>query len=139
VARAQRYGRRLALVIVDLDDFKRVNDGYGHRAGDRVLAGVAVVLRHRLRESDIVARFGGDEFSVLMPVGRAPEAAELADLLVNAIHRDVPTPAGPLRASVGIAVFEELTTPDEILSRADDAMYANKGQTRPVRHLRSVE
>jgi len=140
IARGRRYGMGGALLLLDLDDFKQVNDGFGHRAGDRVLTAVAVILRHRLRESDIVARFGGDEFAVLMPVGGATEAAELADLLARAVHDDVTTPAGPLSASVGIALFEESATPDEILSRADDAMYTDKrAAPRRARHLRPVE
>ncbi len=140
IAHGQRYGVSGALLLLDLDDFKKVNDGHGHRAGDTVLTAVADVLDARLRETDVVARFGGDEFAVLMPVGGETEAAELAELLVAAVNREVPTPAGPLYASVGFAVFEKSTTADEILSRADDAMYAEKGATaRPARHLRSVE
>jgi diguanylate cyclase (GGDEF)-like protein/PAS domain S-box-containing protein len=140
IARGARYGMSGALLMLDLDGFKEINDGHGHRAGDRVLTAVAAVFRNRLRASDIVARFGGDEFAILMPVGGAPEAKELADLLAAAVHRDVPTPAGPLSASVGIALLEESTTADEILSRADDAMYAEKRTARPeTGHLRSVE
>ena len=140
LAHGRRYGMGGALLLLDLDDFKQVNDGHGHRAGDAVLTTVATVLRRRLRESDIVARFGGDEFAVIMPVGGAADAAELAELLVDAVCREVPSPAGPIHASVGIAVFTDLTTPDEILSRADDAMYADKrAAARPLRHLRSVE
>jgi diguanylate cyclase (GGDEF)-like protein/PAS domain S-box-containing protein len=140
IAHGRRYGMGGALLLLDLDDFKQVNDGFGHRAGDRVLRTVGVVLRHRLRESDIVARYGGDEFAVLMPVGGMTEAAELADLLANAIQRDVTTPVGPLSASVGIAQFEESASPDEILSRADDAMYTDKrAAARQARHLRPVE
>ncbi|HEX5897624.1 MAG TPA: GGDEF domain-containing protein [Thermoleophilaceae bacterium] len=141
IVHGRRYGMDGALLVIDLDRFKQVNDGHGHRAGDRVLAAVASVLRARLRESDILARFGGDEFAVLMPHGGAPEAAELANLVVNAIHREVTTPAGPLNASVGWALFEDATTSsDEVLSRADDAMYADKAAGGPpTRHLRSVE
>lgn len=141
ITHGRRYGMDGALLIIDLDGFKRVNDGHGHRAGDRVLAEVARVLRERLRESDILARFGGDEFAVLVPHGGAPEAAELANLVVNAVRRDVATPAGPLDASVGWALFEAATTSsDEVLSRADVAMYADKANGgRRARHLRSVE
>jgi diguanylate cyclase (GGDEF)-like protein/PAS domain S-box-containing protein len=140
IAHGRRYGMSGALLMLDLDDFKRVNDGFGHRAGDRVLTDVTRVLRHRLRESDIVARFGGDEFAVLMPVGGATEAAELAALLAAAVHEEVKTPAGPLSASVGIALFEKSATPDEVLSRADDAMYADKRTgTHRARHLRPVD
>ena len=140
IAHGARYGMSGALLMLDLDDFKQINDGHGHRAGDRVLTAVAGVLRNRLRASDIVARFGGDEFAVLMPVGGAPEAEELADLLAAAVHRNVPTPTGPLSASVGIALLEHSSTADEILSRADDAMYADKRSARrDARRLRSVE
>ena len=141
IVHGRRYGMDGALLVLDLDRFKQVNDGHGHRAGDRVLAGVAAVLRKRLRESDILARFGGDEFAVLMPHGGAPEAAELANLMVTAVRDEVATPAGTLDASVGYALFEDATTSsDEVLSQADDAMYADKAvDNRRARHLRSVE
>jgi diguanylate cyclase (GGDEF)-like protein/PAS domain S-box-containing protein len=142
IAHGRRYGMDGALLMLDLDDFKRVNDNFGHRAGDYVLISVAMTLLLRLRESDVVARFGGDEFAVLMPVGGIEEATELADDLAAAIAADVPTPAGPLSASVGIALFGDLTTGDEILSRADDAMYAQKragAEPPPPRRLRPVE
>ncbi len=140
IARGRRYGISGALLLIDLDDFKHVNDGFGHRTGDAVLTAVADVLDSRLRESDVVARFGGDEFAVLMPVGGETEAAELAELLTAAVNREVKSPAGPLYASVGYAVFDQSTTNDEILSRADEAMYEDKGAEHAhLRHLRSVE
>jgi diguanylate cyclase (GGDEF)-like protein/PAS domain S-box-containing protein len=140
LAEGRRYGMSGALLLLDLDGFKQVNDDYGHRAGDAVLASVADVLSNRLRESDILARFGGDEFAVLMPRGGTPEAAGLANLLSAAVSREVSTPAGPLHASVGFAVFGKDTTSDDVLSRADDAMYSDKAQhAPPERRLRSVE
>jgi diguanylate cyclase (GGDEF)-like protein/PAS domain S-box-containing protein len=141
ITHGRRYGMDGALLVMDLDSFKQVNDGHGHRAGDHALADVAEVLRTRLRESDILARFGGDEFAVLMPHGGAAEAAELANLMVTSVHSEVMTPAGPLDASVGYALFEDATaSSDQVLSRADDAMYADKAAVRrPMRHLRSVE
>jgi diguanylate cyclase (GGDEF)-like protein/PAS domain S-box-containing protein len=139
IAHGRRYGMDGALLILDLDEFKRVNDEHGHRAGDRALMAVARILRERLRESDILARFGGDEFAVLMPHGRAAEATELSNLLANAV-REVSTPAGGLDTSVGFALFEDLATSDDVLSHADAAMYADKGNAaRAMRHLRSVE
>jgi diguanylate cyclase (GGDEF)-like protein/PAS domain S-box-containing protein len=140
LAEGRRYGMSGALLLLDLDGFKQVNDDYGHRAGDAVLASVATVLGDRLRESDILARFGGDEFAVLMPRGGSAEAAELAGMLAAAVSREVSTPAGPLHASVGFAVFGGNTTSDEVLSQADDAMYSDKARGAPTEpRLRSVE
>jgi diguanylate cyclase (GGDEF)-like protein/PAS domain S-box-containing protein len=129
-AYGRRYGVDGALLMLDLDGFKAVNDGYGHRAGDSVLAAVAGVLKNRLRETDVLARFGGDEFAVLMPHGGDAEAAELSDVLVNAVRAEVSTPAGPIDASAGYAVFDNDASADEMLSRADDAMYAQKAIAR---------
>ena len=128
IVHGRRYGMDGALLVLDLDRFKQVNDGHGHRAGDRVLADVAAVLRKRLRESDILARFGGDEFAVLMPHGGTPEAAELANLMVTAASaRSRRRRAHSTRASA-YALFEDAatTSSDQVLSRADDAMYADK-------------
>ena len=102
----------------------------GAVGGGRGAEAQAARKRHR-------ARFGGDEFAVLMPVGGVGEATELAELLGAAIRADVPTPAGPLTASVGIALFGDLSTADDMLSRADDAITPQKrSDGEPVRHLR---
>src|SRR5829696_1204874 len=132
LAHGRRYGMDGALLVLDLDGFKDVNDRYGHRAGDRVLASVAGVLRKRLRESDIVARFGGDEFAVLLPHAGEPEASNVADTVGQAISSEVTVPGGQLTASVGYALFTEgVLSPDDVLSTADTAMYARKARRGP--------
>ncbi len=142
LAHGRRYGMDGALLVLDLDGFKDVNDRYGHRAGDRVLASVAGVLRHRLRESDLVARFGGDEFAVLLPHAREGDAKKVAATIADAIASDVTMPGGSISASVGYACFEEgVLSPDDVLSAADTAMYADKGggPGGGGRHLRPVD
>ena len=138
IAHGRRYGMDGALLVIDLDRFKRVNDGHGHRAGDRVLAEVASVLRKRLRESDILARFGGDEFAVLMPHGgaaggrRAGEPGGERRCVADVRRRR----ARWTRAWAARSSRPQRTSSDEVLSRADDAMYADKaiGRAAPARH-----
>jgi diguanylate cyclase (GGDEF)-like protein/PAS domain S-box-containing protein len=125
LAQGRRYGMTGALLLIDLDDFKAVNDNHGHSAGDRVLRAVADALRDRLRESDILARLGGDEFAVLLP-RETPEAAEqVCRALEQAIPAEVPTPDGRgMGVSVGFAPFvETVQSVDDVLSAADASMY----------------
>jgi diguanylate cyclase (GGDEF)-like protein/PAS domain S-box-containing protein len=131
VAEIARYGPRGALIILDLDYFKRVNDALGHKAGDELIVDVAELLRERLRVSDIIARLGGDEFAVLLPDGGGPEAELVAGDLVRAIGASV-TVAGAehehgMTTSAGVAPFgDHATTGAEILVKADLAMYQAK-------------
>jgi diguanylate cyclase (GGDEF)-like protein/PAS domain S-box-containing protein len=128
LAQGRRYGMTGALLLIDLDDFKAVNDNHGHSAGDRVLRAVADALRDRLRESDILARLGGDEFAVLLP-RETPEAAEqVCRALEQAIPAEVPTPDGRgMGVSVGFAPFvETVQSVDDVLSAADASMYEVK-------------
>ncbi len=131
---ARRYDFHGALLFLDLDQFKDVNDSRGHRAGDEILIGLALLLRERLRESDIVARLGGDEFAILLPHTDEREARRVADDVLEAIRTHSFTAGGtPLRlsASVGVALFPEHgATAGELLSRADLAMYQAKGEGR---------
>jgi diguanylate cyclase (GGDEF)-like protein/PAS domain S-box-containing protein len=119
-----------AVLYLDLDDFKPVNDKYGHALGDRVLAEVATRLRHGVRPTDLVARLGGDEFAVLCPSIESLDAAGLlADRLVEAVGAplcidDVQVHIG---LSVGIAALIEGDGPDEVLDRADEALRLAKG------------
>src|ERR687895_1654725 len=106
LAEGRRYGLTGALLVLDLDGFKEVNDNHGHSAGDRVLCGVADALRSRLRTTDIVARLGGDEFAVLLPRETAQEAELVCRSLEQAIPAEVSVPGdGRIEVSVGYATF----------------------------------
>jgi len=130
IATAKRYDRGFAVMYLDVDRFKAINDELGHAAGDAVLRGVGERLRATLRESDTVARFGGDEFVVLQPIVDGPaDAADLArkivadlqaPLRVGAVEREV-------RISIGIALYpQDGLTIDALMDLADRALYAAK-------------
>jgi diguanylate cyclase (GGDEF)-like protein/PAS domain S-box-containing protein len=126
--RIARYGGPAAVLLIDLDNFKDVNDSFGHKAGDAVLKGVAGLLRQRTRETDLLARIGGDEFAVLLPQTDADRAESVADEVVKALGRQTAVLADQsirVTASVGVAMFEHLTD-TEVLAYADLAMYEAK-------------
>jgi diguanylate cyclase (GGDEF)-like protein len=129
LAHVKRYGVSATVIYVDLDGFKRVNDRYGHAAGDTVLKAVALVLDRHSRESDVVARVGGDEFVLLLWNCTEADAQVKAQAIEAAIARLTPAHAGaPLQvgASCGVAMLLPLDRPQDVLERADRAMYARK-------------
>lgn len=131
VAEVARYGPRGALLVLDLDDFKHVNDALGHHAGDELILGLAELLGRRLRDSDIIARLGGDEFAVLLPKASADEAELIATDLVCVVREQATVGGGDLvgrvTTSVGVAPFRAGdTSREEILVAADLAMYEAK-------------
>ncbi len=134
VSEAQRYDLRGALLFMDLDTFKDVNDSRGHHAGDELLFALARLLREQLRATDIVARLGGDEFAVLLPHTDMEQAQVVAaDLLDTIRNRTFVAGGSPLRitASIGMALFPDQTaSAGECLSRADLAMYRAKDEGR---------
>jgi diguanylate cyclase (GGDEF)-like protein/PAS domain S-box-containing protein len=131
VARAHRYGEQAALLILDVDDFKRINDLHGHRTGDRALKAIAAALMLRLRETDVVARIGGDEFAVLLPYANESQAQVIAKSLQDTITEcrvDTPEFAHlSVSASIGLALINgETETEEAAFAEADRAMYENK-------------
>ena len=128
VQRAARYGTPGAVLIIDLDHFKDINDTLGHRAGDDLLKGVAGVLKQRARHADVLARLGGDEFALLLPQTSGDHAEIVADELVKTLNRRIDTSTGEpvvVTASVGVAISDGLTD-TELLAYADLAMYEAK-------------
>jgi diguanylate cyclase (GGDEF)-like protein/PAS domain S-box-containing protein len=132
MAYSRRYGAEGAVLFIDLDDLKWVNDTLGHMAGDEVISEVARILGERLRETDALARFGGDEFSVLLPHTSAREAEAMSNSLIGAVAEGcaVALPGGRrLTLSIGVNTFDapgEHVTPDDVIVDADRAMYAAK-------------
>ena len=138
VARARREERRFALLFIDLDGFKAVNDGFGHDAGDYLLFEIARRLRLAIRDSDTAGRMGGDEFTVLLEnISRPEDAAAIADKIRASLIEPALIPAGAkvsVGASVGIAVFPDDGDDGEtVLKAADSAMYAIKLSARNPR------
>jgi diguanylate cyclase (GGDEF)-like protein len=133
LAHGKRYGTRAALIYLDLDRFKPVNDRHGHAAGDAVLKAVAEALTRHVRASDLVARLGGDEFAVMLWHLNDADAQRKALQLETAIELTTATHAGrshSVGASAGVVPLLSLDEPAEAIARADHAMYARKASRR---------
>ncbi len=134
VARQQRYKHPLSIAYLDCDDFKEVNDRYGHAAGDDLLMHIARTVQQALREVDIVARLGGDEFAILLPETGADAALKVCDKVRAALH--VAATEIGVTFSIGVATF--LTPPadvNQLIDAADETMYeAKKAGKNATRH-----
>ncbi len=134
LSRAKRYGGYGAVLWMDLDGFKEINDGLGHKAGDELLASLAHRMRSTIRESDVLARLGGDEFAILYPNVDSTQAQVAAKRLLDAIRQHTANIQGQeirTTASVGIVIFPEHgMQPTELLVQADMTMYRAKEQGR---------
>ena len=155
LGRADRFGRPLSVLMADLDLLRDINNAYGHLAGDAVLSGIAKIFVRELREYDVPARFGGEEFAILLPETSAAEAMRIAERIRAAVAAstfDVETSSEPIRATVSLGVAtcpRDGTDANELVHQADLAVYRAKlqgrnrvldaseeaGLTQPPRHV----
>jgi len=132
---AVRHQRSLAMAMLDLDNFKKVNDTFGHRIGDLVLAEISTMIAHGIRSSDILSRYGGEEFAVILPETTLEEAFMLAERLrVSIAQTPLDMTGGPprLTVSIGVAAFpaKEIDTAMRLVEAADRALYLAKTEGR---------
>lgn len=133
-ARAHRHGRPQSLLLIDVDEFKTVNDRHGHLSGDETLRHIAETCQSCLRRTDVLGRYGGDEFVILLPETEEPGAVLMAERIRRALaNGPVKTPAGAVRITVSIGAAARKTGMDAfdaLLAQADAALYAAKAKGR---------
>ena len=128
IKRSQILDYPLPLLVLDIDDFKQVNDNYGHLTGDKLLKNMGAKLQNSLRRNDIVARYGGEEFVVLLPHASLKEAMRIAEVIrVNLASMIVPG-VPSFTVSIGCTAYSPGESPDDFFKRADEALYAAKHQ-----------
>jgi diguanylate cyclase (GGDEF)-like protein len=128
--RADRDQSSVAVVMLDIDHFKRVNDRFGHPVGDRVLQGICRILNQRLRRNDVLCRLGGEEFVVLCPGSNAEQAGQLARQLWDALRSEPLEQVGRVTASFGVAGLAPGDDLEALLARADAGVYLAKQNGR---------
>jgi diguanylate cyclase (GGDEF)-like protein len=129
IARVDRYGLSAAMLFVDVDGLKIINDTFGHRAGDEALVQIANLLAKGVRHSDVVARIGGDEFGILLECSDDDAAHETAARLIEQISGCEVLHDGealPLGVAIGVGMIDALDTAEAVMERADEAMYRRK-------------
>jgi diguanylate cyclase (GGDEF)-like protein len=127
--RARRYGGRISLIMVDVDNLKTINDAYGHRAGDKVIREISKRIKECIRQIDTAARYGGDEFAVILLNTSLKDATIVAQRMVDAVAGSPVTWSKeeiPLSISVGLGQYDADSTPEDITSRSDQALYTAK-------------
>jgi diguanylate cyclase (GGDEF)-like protein len=139
ISRARRYDMQLSLLLLDIDHFKIVNDNYGHQIGDRVLMSLGQLLFREVRDTDIVARYGGEEIAVLAPHTSVASAIELAERLRRSVEKSIMVPANEhekrqaitITVSIGVAGLDKQTVDHQsFIHRADKALYGAKQRGR---------
>ncbi|MGB3752097.1 MAG: diguanylate cyclase [Arcobacteraceae bacterium] len=130
ISRAQRYNRSLSTILIDIDYFKSVNDTYGHDVGDEILQSVATILRDNIRLTDLVGRWGGEEFIIIVPDSTLEEARQLAQKIRKVIENYDFKSIGKKTASFGVSTFVLNDTKESFVKKADIALYNAKKQGR---------
>ena len=127
--RSRRYGGHISLIMIDIDNLKTINDTYGHRAGDKVIRKISGKIRECVRQIDAAARYGGDEFAVILPNTTLDDAVVVAERMVETVSRSPVTwkkEQIELTISVGVGEYTADTTPEDITSHSDKALYTAK-------------
>ena len=130
IGRAERYNTQLSLMLFDIDHFKKVNDTFGHQVGDNVLVELSRYVAGHIRNSDVLARWGGEEFVILSPGNSGPMACLFAGNLLAGIRKIQFAEAGSVTCSFGVAHYQDGDTAETLLARADDALYRAKSNGR---------
>jgi diguanylate cyclase (GGDEF)-like protein len=134
--RADRHRVPLAFAMLDLDQFKPINDQFGHVVGDKVLVAVGNAISHCVRACDVASRYGGDEFAIILPQTHAEGALRVCERMLRAVgDLELRDPTGTLvkvTASLGLAIYpaEDLETPEDLVRSADAALYGAKRSGR---------
>lgn len=137
IERAKRYNRALTIAYIDLDNFKTLNDRYGHAVGDEALQKIAVRLRQNIRKSDFVARMGGDEFLLYLPETNGAQAISSLKHLHNSLNEVMPTNAPPITFSIGAITYDiPKCSAEEMIRTADLIMYSAKSAGKNmIKHI----
>ena len=130
IARSQRFDTPLSLILYDIDHFKRINDSYGHQVGDTVLIKLSRFIRERMRATDLLARWGGEEFAVLAPQSDGPMTAQFAEILKASVESASFDDVGTVTCSFGVAELAPGETAEGFVARADEALYRAKLEGR---------
>lgn len=134
MAKAQRYGHPFAVIMIDADSLKIVNDQYGHEMGDKLIRTVGDTIRKNLRETDVLARYGGDEFIVFLPETTASQARDVCERILDAmssIRFEIHKKRLPVTVSIGMACYpDDSSSPEDVQERADRALYYSKQEGR---------
>ncbi len=135
LVRSRRYDSAFAILLLDIDDFKKINDTFGHNAGDKVLVKFSSIIEQTVRESDIAGRWGGEEFLIICPETTIDGATSLAEKLRENIDNNKFKIAGNITASIGVTGIQHGDNVKSLIQRADKALYSAKkaGKNRVIR------